>query len=106
MSLKFLSELLKNHYNKKVIILIDEYDAPFNHLLFSELSETDPSERAALRKERKKVQLLLGNMLSPALKNSDYLYKGVLTGIFDCLKRCNSSLNTLKVIGIADKEYS
>lgn len=102
MSLKFLCKLLKNYYNKNVIILIDEYDAPFSHLLLEELSETDPSERAALRREREQVQLFLGNMLSTALKNNDYLYKGVLTGIFDYILE----LNTMKFIGIADEEYS
>ena len=41
-------------------------------------------------------------MLSTALKNNDYLYKGVLTGIFDYILE----LNTMKFIGIADEEYS
>ena len=33
-SIKLLSKLLEKHYNRKVYLLIDEYDAPINSSLY------------------------------------------------------------------------
>jgi hypothetical protein len=69
-SLKMMSAALHQHHGKKVIFLIDEYDAPVLHAI---------SEGFA-----KPAIALLGPWLSTALKNNDHLEKAVLTGIL-CL---------------------
>jgi len=36
MSLNLLSELLSTHWNRKVFVFIDDYDAPINYILGNE----------------------------------------------------------------------
>jgi hypothetical protein len=40
-ALKLLTECLHEHHQAKCVLLIDEYDAPFNRLLNKELAETN-----------------------------------------------------------------
>lgn len=90
-SLQTLSELLYKHYNKKVIILIDEYDVPldkaFQNGYYSEM-----------------VSLIRG-LFSEALKSNDCIELAVLSG---CLRVSKESiftgLNNFKVFSIDDSE--
>ncbi|CAF0789230.1 unnamed protein product [Brachionus calyciflorus] len=84
-SLYFLSKILHGHFNKRVIILIDEYDAVLNSLfqntVFSDL-------------EIERTLNIFGIMLGSALKGNEHLKKGLVTGVFRMAKsRYLSSLN-------------
>ena len=91
-SLRMLSQILFEHYGKKSIILIDEYDVPldkaFQHGYYKEM-----------------VSLLRG-LFGQALKTNEFLQFAVLTG---CLRVSKESiftgLNNFKVLSIADLRF-
>ncbi|MCD7884213.1 MAG: ATP-binding protein [Lachnospiraceae bacterium] len=90
-SLKTLSMLLRKHYGKNVIILIDEYDVPL--------------AKANERGYYEKMINVVRNMLDSALKTNENLYLAVMTG---CLRISKESiftgLNNLKVYTLLDTE--
>ena len=91
-----LSALLYHHHNRKVWILIDEYDAAANeaYLRFPEA-------------EAENVALLFKSVLRPALKGNPYLEKGVMTGILPILiSDMYSGLNHFSIVNLMDKLYS
>lgn len=91
-SLRMLSQILFEHYGKKSLILIDEYDVPldkaFQHGYYKEM-----------------VSLLRG-LFGQALKTNEFLQFAVLTG---CLRVSKESiftgLNNFKVLSIADVRF-
>lgn len=87
-----LSRLLQKHYQKKVIILIDEYDVP----LAKANEQGYYDEMAAL----------IRNIFSSSLKTNDSLYFAVLTG---CLRVAKESIftgmNNLKILTISDVRF-
>ena len=87
-----LSKLLHKHYNRKVVILIDEYDTPMIE------GELNGYFSKAVR--------FMRVMLSGALKGNLSLYKGVLTGITR-LQGAGifSGLNNAKICTIFSEEY-
>lgn len=106
-----LSEFLYQHHQKKVYILIDEYDAPLNHAYMMSLSiahQLDNQEKK--QKEQDcihQLSLFLKNFLGAALKSNVYLEKGLMTGILRLSKNAMlSSLNNLACYGVLDTRYS
>ncbi len=91
-ALKFLSECLYHHYEKKIIILIDEYDTPLN---------------AAYNKEHfEQVVNFFKGMFGAALKGNDALEKGVMTGILRLSKnKMLSDINNLKLYSLMEEQY-
>ena len=92
-SIERLSKLLNNFYNKKVIILIDEYDVPiqssYMHGYYDEAIE------------------FMRNLLSGAFKDNIYLEKAMITGILRVAKESIfSGLNNLKVASILSYDFS
>ena len=91
-SLYTLSNLLRKHYNSKVILLIDEYDVPLDKAMHAGYYD--------------QMILLIRSLLSLALKTNDSLQFAVLTG---CLRVSKESiftgLNNLKVLSIQDVEF-
>ncbi len=91
-SLRILSELLRIHYGKEVIILIDEYDVPL-----------DKAMQAGYYDE---MVNLIRNLFGQALKSNDSLQFAVLTG---CLRVSKESiftgLNNPKILSITDVEF-
>lgn len=91
-SIRFLSECLYNYYNKKVIILIDEYDVPI--------------QEGYLDGFYNDVIAFIRTILSSCLKTNESLAMGVLTGVLKVSKESIfSDLNNLKVYGLLDKQY-
>jgi len=91
-SLQTLSELLFHHYNKKVIILIDEYDVPL--------------DKAYQNGYYKEMVSLIRSLFGDALKTNEFLQFAVLTG---CLRVSKESiftgLNNFKILSITDIRF-
>lgn len=92
MSLKNLSSLLAKHYEKQVILLIDEYDVPLDKAF----QQGYYNEMISL------IRSLFGN----ALKTNPDLYFAVLTG---CLRVSKESiftgLNNMKILSITNVRF-
>ncbi|MBZ9637546.1 ATP-binding protein [Clostridium sp. FP1] len=83
-SIKNLTNYLYKYYNKKVILLIDEYDVPI--------------QESYMRDYYDNMISLIRNMLSDALKDNIYLEKAMITGILRVAKESIfSGLNNLQV---------
>ena len=92
-ALKNLTSFLYKYYKKKVILLIDEYDAPLiNAYEYGYYDE---------------AILFFKVFYGEALKTNLYLKTGIMTGIIRVIKAgIFSDLNNLKIYSILDKEYS
>jgi len=92
-SLKTLSQLLSKHYDKKVILLIDEYDVPLDKAFQGGYYEEMVS--------------FIRNMFGNVLKTNADLYFAVITG---CLRVSKESiftgLNNLKVNTITNPRFN
>ncbi|WP_252237947.1 AAA family ATPase [Clostridium sp. VAP51] len=81
-----LMRLLNKHYDKKVIVLIDEYDVPI--------------QESYLRGYYEEA-ILIRNILTAALKDNVYLEKSLVTGILRVAKESIfSGLNNIEVDSI------
>lgn len=91
-SLQTLSELLFRHYQKKVIILIDEYDVPL--------------DKAYQNGYYKEMVSLIRSLFGDALKTNEFLQFAVLTG---CLRVSKESiftgLNNFKILSVTDVRF-
>ncbi|XBX10762.1 AAA family ATPase (plasmid) [Enterocloster clostridioformis] len=92
-SIWFLSKSLYQHYGKKVIILIDEYDVPLENSYFSGFYD--------------EMIGFIRSILESALKTNPYLEFAVISG---CLRITKESiftgLNNLEIISILNPTYS
>ena len=92
-SLRFLCECIYKHYNKKPILLIDEYDTPIVSAYM--YGYFDGEARDFLR-----------DFYSTVLKDNEYLEMAVLTGIVRVAKEgIFSGLNNLQVYDTFRKEF-
>ncbi|MGL6106874.1 AAA family ATPase, partial [Romboutsia sp.] len=91
-SLELLSRCLEKHFNKKVIILIDEYDVPLENSFFKGFYE--------------EMIDFIRSLFESALKTNTALEFAVITG---CLRISKESiftgLNNLEIISILNKSY-
>ena len=91
-SLKFLTKILYEKYNKKVVVLIDEYDAPL--------------VSAYHNKYHEKAKNFFKTFYSSVLKDNPYLQMGVMTGIIRVIKAgIFSDLNNLNTYTILSDFY-
>ena len=92
-ALKTLSECLKLHHNKNVIILLDEYDVPL--------------ENAYYEGFYKEMVGFIRSLFESALKTNDALERAVITG---CLRISKESiftgLNHLKINSVRDGSFA
>ncbi|WP_291255464.1 AAA family ATPase [Fusobacterium sp.] len=92
-SLLFLSKLLYNYYNQKVVVLIDEYDSPIMNAY----------EKGYYNEMRDFLKAFYGDVL----KTNDYLQMGVLTGIIRVAQAgIFSDLNNFISYTTLNDEYS
>jgi len=92
-SLFYATVILERYHQKKVIVLIDEYDAPIIY--------------AHLHNYYEKMINFMNDLLSTVLKTNSALQKGFLTGITRIAKEgIFSGLNHLSVFTVLDAEYS
>lgn len=92
-AIKRLLRILYQHYGKKPILLIDEYDTPI--------------QEAYLRGYYDQLIPFFRNFLSEPLKDDNLLKRAVLTGILRVSKESLfSGLNNIKVYSILHKQYS
>jgi len=86
-ALKFLTKILYEKYNKKVVVLIDEYDSPL--------------VSAYINGYYGKTKDFFKTFYSTVLKDNNYLQMGVLTGIIRVIKAgIFSDLNNLSTYTI------
>ena len=98
LSLLTLTRMLRDHYGKPVILLIDEYDVPM-------AKANEPKEGG----ERYYPQMLdvMRGMLSTALKGNDALKFGVVTGYLRIAKESIfTGLNNFASFSVLDEAFS
>lgn len=91
-SLQLLSQLLYKHYEKKVVILIDEYDVPL--------------DKAFQNGYYNEMVSLIRGLFGQALKTNEFLQFAVLTGCL-CISKESifTGLNNFKVMSITDSRF-
>ena len=88
-----LAKCLYQHYNKKVIILLDEYDTPMQEAYVNGFWE--------------ELVSFTRSLFNSTFKTNPYLEKAVMTGITRVSKESIfSDLNNLKVITSTSNEYA
>ncbi|WP_339019864.1 AAA family ATPase [Fusobacterium animalis] len=91
--LKFLTKILYEKYNKKVVVLIDEYDSPL--------------VSAYINGYYNKAKDFFKTFYSTVLKDNSYLQMGILTGIIRVIKAgIFSDLNNLRTYTILSDVYT
>ena len=91
--LKFLTKILYEKYNKKVVVLVDEYDSPLVSAYINGYYE--------------KAKDFFKTFYSTVLKDNSYLQMGVLTGIIRVMKAgIFSDLNNLSTYTILSDDYT
>ena len=93
MSLHYLSSFLSRYYNKKVIILLDEYDTPM--------------QEAYVNGYWEELVSLTRNLFNSTFKTNPYLERAIMTGITRVSRESIfSDLNNLKVVTTTSDEYA
>ena len=105
-SLKNLSQYLNKHFNKKVIILVDEYDAPIINA-FQNTARPIKSEKGNTTYYEKLINFMQ-TFLGKAFKGNDTnLQKGLLTGVMRIGRESIfSKWNNFDVFGITSTYFA
>ena len=100
-SLFDLCEFLKKHFNKKVIVLVDEYDAP---IIKAFQNSRELSDKTYYKKVINFMQTFLGSVFKG---NEENLQKGMLTGVMRIGKESIfSKWNNLSTYGISSTYFA
>ncbi|MBF0207467.1 MAG: AAA family ATPase [Oligoflexia bacterium] len=91
-SIKLLCEFLHKHYQKKVFILLDEYDTPI--------------QSSFIKGYYEKMMDFMRGMLGAALKSNPFLNRAVITGVIRIAKESLfSGLNNVKPYSVLQSKY-
>ena len=91
-SIKDLSEYLHRFYKQKVVILCDEYDSPIHNGYFHNYEY--------------KVLAFMRVFLGSALKDNEFIFKGIITGILKIARESIfSELNNIDVYSILSEDF-
>jgi len=91
-SINLLATMLRTHHDRKVVILLDEYDNPIHNAYGKDFQD--------------RVLAVMRGMLSSALKGNESLMFGVITGVMQIAKESIfSGLNNLRVNNIFGTRY-
>ncbi len=92
-ALRYLSRFLRRYYDRRPVILIDEYDTPVHTAYAGGFY-------------RESVNFIR-NLLSGGLKDNEHLFKGVITGILRIARESVfSDLNNLAVYTLLEEEFN
>ena len=92
-TLKFLTKILYEKYNKKIVVLVDEYVSPLVSAYINGYYE--------------KAKNFFKTFYSLVLKDNNYLQMGILTGIIRVIKAgIFSDLNNLRTYTILSDDYT
>ena len=92
-TLKFLTKILYEKYNKKIVVLVDEYDSPLVSAYINGYYEN--------------AKDFFKTFYSLVLKDNNYLQMGILTGIIRVIKAgIFSDLNNLRTYTILSDDYT
>ncbi|XP_065208842.1 uncharacterized protein LOC135837455 [Planococcus citri] len=86
-SLKFLCGLLFNHFRRRIVILVDDYEHHFNILI----NNTHPPDK----QDETDISYFFKSLMRFAFKDNTYLEKGVLTGAFQFGTGAHHTPNTI-----------
>jgi hypothetical protein len=91
--LHYLSKFLYKYYEKKVLILLDEYDTPM--------------QEAYLNGFWEELVTFTRSLFNSTFKTNPYMYKAMMTGITRVSKESMfSDLNNLNVVSVTSDEYA
>ena len=91
--INYMSDYLSRYYGKKVIILLDEYDAPL--------------QEAYVHGYWEELTAFIRSLFNSTFKTNPYMERGLLTGITRVSKESIfSDLNNLEVVTTTSEKYS
>ncbi len=103
-SLQNLSEYLQTHFEKNVIILVDEYDTP---IIYAYENTAKPFNHSDKTTYYGKVIEFMQTFLGEAYKGNNTLQKGLLTGIMRIAKESIfSEWNNFKVFSVTSPYFA
>jgi len=92
-AVNYMADYLSRFYNKKVIILLDEYDTPL--------------QEAYIHGYWEKLTAFIRSLFNSTFKTNPYMERGLLTGITRVSKESIfSDLNNLEVVTTTSEKYS
>ena len=92
-AINYMSDYLSRYYNKKVMILLDEYDTPL--------------QEAYIHGYWEKLTAFIRSLFNSTFKTNPYMERGLLTGITRVSKESIfSDLNNLEVVTTTSEKYS
>ena len=92
-AINYMSDYLSRYYNKKVIVLLDEYDTPL--------------QEAYIHGYWEKLTAFIRSLFNSTFKTNPYMERGLMTGITRVSKESIfSDLNNLEVVTTTSEKYS
>ena len=92
-AINYMSDYLSRYYNKKVLVLLDEYDTPL--------------QEAYIHGYWEKLTAFIRSLFNSTFKTNPYMERGLLTGITRVSKESIfSDLNNLEVVTTTSEKYS